>query len=85
MGDKTLALSDGIYGFVRKVSIYLSPNLVIWKIGIDRPFTILLFGTIGIDRLFIILLFRMLSIGAQTFRHCIVSVLESKRARRQPV
>ena len=32
------------------MSIYLSPNLLIWKMGIDRPFTIILFGTIGINR-----------------------------------
>ena len=85
MGDRILALRGGTYGFVREVSIYPSPNLFIRKIGIDRPVTILLFGTIGIDRPFTILLFRMIGIGTWTFRHFIVSVLESKGARRQPV
>ena len=63
MGDRVMSLRDGTFGFVRKVSICLSPNLLIRKIGIDRPFTIVLFGTIGIDRPFTILLFRMIGIG----------------------
>ena len=37
MGDRILALRDGTYGFVRQVSIYLSPNLLIRKIVTDRP------------------------------------------------
>ena len=54
------------------------------QIGIDRPFTTLLFRTIGIDRPFTILLFHILGIGTYTFRHYIVSVGQqrcSKTAR----
>ena len=50
-------------------------------IGIDRPFTTLLFRTIGIDRPFTILLFRMIGIGTYTFRHFTVSVFVGEQRR----
>ena len=63
------------------ISIYLSPNPLIGTIGIDNPFTTLLFRTICIDRPITILLFRMIGIGTYTFRHFTVSVFVGEQRR----
>ena len=43
------------------IDIPFTKPTLIRKIGIDRPFTIILFGTIGIDRFFTILFYNYFS------------------------
>ena len=64
---------------------HFNKNLLFRQIFIDKPFTTLLFRMIGIETPFTILMFKMIVTGAYTFRHFIVSVVESKGARRRLV